>query len=267
MSVKQKENFLILLDGTAYLYRAYHALPPLKNAEGENTGAIHGFLKALNKIMVDYSPKHIGVVFDAKGKNFRHQLYEEYKANRSSMPEELAEQIPKLYEILGLLGYPPIIISGVEADDTIGALAEKFKAEIKVKIFSGDKDFAQLVGKNVSIINPVTLDVMDKEGVKKKFDVYPENIIDYLALQGDKSDNIPGVPGVGKKTASRLINKYGDVESIINKKDLIPGKVGEAIKSNIEQLKLSKVLATIKLDVEIPLNLEGLIKYESKKMS
>ena len=265
MSVKQKENFLILLDGTAYLYRAYHALPPLKNAKGENTGAIHGFLKALNKIMVDYNRKHIGVVFDAKGKNFRHQLYDQYKANRSSMPEELAEQIPKLYEILDLLGYPPIIISGVEADDTIGALAEKFKEKIKVKIFSGDKDFAQLVEKNVSMVNPVTLDVMDKEGVKKKFDVNPENIIDYLALQGDKSDNIPGVPGVGKKTASRLINKYGDVESIINKKDLIPGKVGEAIKSNIEQLKLSKVLATIKLDVEISMNLEDLIKYESKQ--
>ena len=229
MNGKQKEDILVLLDGSAYLYRAYHALPPLKNTKGENTGAIHGFLKALNKIMADFNPKHIGVVFDAKGKNFRHKLYDQYKANRSSMPEELAEQIPKLYEILDLLGYPPIIISGVEADDTIGTLSEKFKRKINIKIFSGDKDFAQLVDKNVSIINPITLNVMDREGVKEKFDVNPENIIDYLALQGDKSDNIPGVPGVGKKTASRLINKYGDVESIINKKDDIPGKeIGRA---------------------------------------
>ncbi len=265
MNGKQKEDILVLLDGSAYLYRAYHALPPLKNTKGENTGAIHGFLKALNKIMTDFNPKHIGVVFDAKGKNFRHKLYDQYKANRSSMPEELAEQIPKLYEILDLLGYPPIIISGVEADDTIGTLSEKFKRKINIKIFSGDKDFAQLVDKNVSIINPITLNVMDREGVKEKFDVNPENIIDYLALQGDKSDNIPGVPGVGKKTASRLINKYGDVESIINKKDDIPGKVGGFIKSNIEQLKLSKILATIKLDVEIPEKLEDLVKYKSKK--
>ena len=265
MNGKQKEDILVLLDGSAYLYRAYHALPPLKNAKGENTGAIHGFLKALNKIMTDFNPKYIAVVFDAKGKNFRHKLYDQYKANRSSMPEELAEQIPKLYEILNLLGYPPIIIPGVEADDTIGTLSENIKENIDIKIFSGDKDFAQLVDQNVSIINPITLDVMDKKGVKKKFDVEPENIIDYLALLGDKSDNIPGVPGVGKKTASRLINKYGDVESIISKKDNIPGKVGDSIKTNIEQLRLSKTLATIKLDVEISEKLEDLIKYESNK--
>ena len=265
MNGKQKEDILVLLDGTAYLYRAYYALPPLKNSKGENTGAIHGFLKAINKIMNDVNPKHIGVVFDAKGKNFRHEMFEQYKANRSAMPSELAEQIPKLYEILDLFGLPPIIVSGVEADDVIGTLSKKYKKTCKVEIFSGDKDFAQLVDKSVSIINPVTLEKMDSKGVKKKFDVSPENITDYLALVGDKSDNIPGVPGVGGKTASRLINKHGDVESIIKNKDLVTGKVGDSLKSNIDQLKLSKKLATINCDLEISLDINDLIKHKVKK--
>ena len=267
MNGKQKEDYLVLIDGTAYLYRAYHALPPLKNAKGVNTGAIHGFLKALNKIMEDFKPKHIGIVFDAKGKNFRHKIYDQYKANRSSMPEDLAEQIPKLYQILKLMGFPPIIIDNVEADDVIGTLSKKFKKLSAVKIFSGDKDFAQLVNKNVTLINPMSSDIMDEKAVKKKFGVEPTNIIDYLALVGDKSDNIPGVPGVGSKTASRLINKYGDVESIIHQKDIIPGKVGESIKSFTEQLRLSKTLATIKLDVELPLGLNDLVKNDSEKKS
>ena len=267
MNGKQKADYLVLIDGTAYLYRAYHALPPLKNSKGENTGAIHGFLKALNKIIEDFNPKHIGLVFDAKGKNFRHKIYSEYKANRSAMPPELIEQIPKLYEILDYMGYPPIIINDVEADDVIGTLSNKFKTVPEVKIFSGDKDFAQLVNDKVTIINPVTLETMDIKGVKKKFGVVPENIIDYLALVGDKSDNIPGVPGVGGKTASKLINQYGNTEKIIKQKDLIPGKVGEAIKLNPDQLQLSKTLATIRQDVEISLSLNDLKKQESKKES
>ena len=265
MNGKQKADYLVLIDGTAYLYRAYHALPPLKNSKGENTGAIHGFLNALNKIIEDFNPKHIGLVFDAKGKNFRHDIYSEYKANRSSMPEELVEQIPKLYELLSLMGYPPIIIDGVEADDVIGTLSKKFKNIREVKIFSGDKDFAQLVDKKTSIINPINLDIVDQKAVKKKFGVEPKNIIDYLALVGDKSDNIPGVPGVGNKTASRLINQYGNVEKIIEQKDLITGKVGEALKSNLNQLILSKTLATIKLDVDTSIELKDLIKLESNK--
>ena len=267
MNGKQKADYLVLIDGTAYLYRAFHALPPLKNSKGENTGAIHGFLKALNKIIEDFNPKHIGLVFDAKGKNFRHKIYSEYKANRSAMPPELIEQIPKLYEILDYMGYPPIIINDVEADDVIGTLSNKFKTVPEVKIFSGDKDFAQLVNDKVTIINPVTLEIMDIKGVKKKFGVEPENIIDYLALVGDKSDNIPGVPGVGGKTASKLINQYGNTEKIIKQKDLIPGKVGEAIKLNPDQLQLSKTLATIRQDVEISLSLNDLKKQESKKES
>ena len=267
MNGKQKADYLVLIDGTAYLYRAYHALPPLKNSKGENTGAIHGFLKALNKIIEDFNPKHIGLVFDAKGKNFRHKIYSEYKANRSAMPPELIEQIPKLYEILDYMGYPPIIINDVEADDVIGTLSNKFKTVPEVKIFSGDKDFAQLVNDKVTIINPITLEIMDIKGVKKKFGVVPENIIDYLALVGDKSDNIPGVPGVGGKTASKLINQYGNTEKIIKQKDLIPGKVGEAIKLNPDQLQLSKTLATIRQDVEISLSLNDLKKQESKKES
>ena len=265
MNGKQKADYLVLIDGTAYLYRAYHALPPLKNSKGENTGAIHGFLKALNKIIEDFNPKHIGLVFDAKGKNFRHKIYSEYKANRSAMPPELIEQIPKLYEILEYMGYPPIIINDVEADDVIGTLSNKFKTVLEVKIFSGDKDFAQLVNDKVTIINPITLEIMDVKGVKKKFGVGPKNIIDYLALVGDKSDNIPGVPGVGGKTASKLINQYGNTEKIIKQKDLIPGKVGEAIKLSPDQLQLSKTLATIRQNVEISLSLNDLKKQESKK--
>ncbi|MEL0102337.1 MAG: DNA polymerase I [Gammaproteobacteria bacterium] len=265
MNVKQKEDFLVLLDGTAYLYRAYHALPPLKNEKGENTGAIHGFLKAFNKILEDYNPKYVGLVFDARGKNFRHEIYKEYKANRSPMPAELSEQIPVLYEILKLLGYPPIIIKDVEADDVIGTLSRKFNKINNIKIFSGDKDFAQLVNKKVMLVNPISLDEMNSIGVKKKYDIDPSQIIDYLALMGDKSDNIPGVSGVGGKTASRLINKYGNIEDIIKNKEIIPGKVGESIKENIEQLKVSKTLATIKTDLDIKLDLEDLIKASVNK--
>ena len=264
MSTKQKDNFLILIDGTAYLYRAFHALPPLTNKQGENTGAIHGFLKALFRIIEDFAPQHIGLVFDAKGKNFRHNIYSEYKANRSKMPEELSEQIPKLYEILDLLGYPPIIIDGVEADDVIGTLSKKFRKKKDVRIFSGDKDFAQLVNSSVAIINPITLEIMDEVAVKKKFGIDAKYIIDYLALVGDKSDNIPGLPGVGSKTASRLINQYGSVENIIKSKNLISGKVGETLKENVDQLKLSKILATIKEDLDLNINLENLIKKDTE---
>ena len=263
MSTKQKDNFLILIDGTAYLYRAFHALPPLTNKQGENTGAIHGFLKALFKIIEDFAPEHIGVVFDAKGKNFRHDIYSDYKANRSKMPDELSEQIPKLYEILELLGYPPIIIDGVEADDVIGTLSKQFRKTKDVRIFSGDKDFAQLVNSSVAIINPITLETMDEVAVKKKFGIDAKHIIDFLALVGDKSDNIPGLPGVGSKTASRLINQYGSVENIIKNKNLIGGKVGETLKENVDQLKLSKILATIKEDLDLNINLKNLIKKDT----
>ena len=263
MSTKQKDNFLILIDGTAYLYRAFHALPPLTNKQGENTGAIHGFLKALFKIIEDFAPEHIGLIFDAKGKNFRHDIYSEYKANRSKMPGELSEQIPKLYEILELLGYPPIIIDGVEADDVIGTLSKQFRKTKDVRIFSGDKDFAQLVNSSVAIINPITLETMDEVAVKKKFGIDAKHIIDYLALVGDKSDNIPGLPGVGSKTASRLINQYGSVENIIKNKNLISGKVGETLKENVDQLKLSKILATIKEDLDLNINLKNLIKKDT----
>ena len=263
MSTKQKDNFLILIDGTAYLYRAFHALPPLTNKQGENTGAIHGFLKALFKIIEDFAPEHVGLVFDAKGKNFRHDIYSDYKANRSKMPDELSEQIPKLYEILELLGYPPIIIDGVEADDVIGTLSKQFRKKKVVRIFSGDKDFAQLVNSSVAIINPITLETMDEVAVKKKFGIDAKHIIDYLALVGDKSDNIPGLPGVGSKTASRLINQYGSVENIIKNKNLISGKVGETLKENVDQLKLSKILATIKEDLDLNINLKNLIKKDT----
>ena len=172
-------------------------------------------------------------------------------------------RFPKLYEILELLGYPPIIIDGVEADDVIGTLSKQFRKTKDVRIFSGDKDFAQLVNSSVAIINPITLETMDEVAVKKKFGIDAKHIIDYLALVGDKSDNIPGLPGVGSKTASRLINQYGSVENIIKNKNLISGKVGETLKENIDQLKLSKILATIKEDLDLNINLKNLIKKDT----
>ncbi|MAA71899.1 MAG: DNA polymerase I, partial [Bermanella sp.] len=256
---------VILVDGSSYLFRAFHAIREMNTSSGFPTNAIRGVISMIRKLQKDYTDSKIVVVFDAKGKTFRNDLYSEYKANRPPMPDDLRVQIQPIHDIIKAMGLPLLVINGVEADDVIGTLSKKFKNIREVKIFSGDKDFAQLVDKKTSIINPINLDIVDQKAVKKKFGVEPKNIIDYLALVGDKSDNIPGVPGVGNKTASRLINQYGNVEKIIKQKDLIAGKVGEAIKSNLNQLILSKTLATIKLDVDISIELKDLIKFESNK--
>ncbi|MBH32348.1 MAG: DNA polymerase I [Gammaproteobacteria bacterium] len=265
MSVKEKLRNLILIDGSAYLYRAFYALPPLQNNQGQETGAIHGFIKAINKITQDYKPTNIAVVFDPKGKNFRHDIYPEYKANRSKMPEELSSQIPILYTALDLIGLRPIIKDGVEADDIIGTLARKFSKEnIKIEIFSGDKDFAQLVNKNINIINPVNFERLDEKGIERKYEVNPKYFIDYLSLMGDKSDNIPGVPGIGSKTAIKMINEYKNIDNIIKESKMIKGKVGSSIQNNVEKLLLSKSLATIKCDVDLPYVIDDLVKKDTK---
>ncbi len=250
---------LILVDGTSYLYRAFHALPPLSNSRGEPTGAVYGVISMLRKLIKDTQPEYIAVVFDAKGKTFREALYSAYKAHRPTMPDELQQQIEPLYAIVRSLGLATIIHPGVEADDVIGTLAERaLQQHLSVLISSGDKDFAQLVGEQVSLVNTMTNTQLDRQGVIDKFGVSPEQITDYLSLIGDSVDNVPGIPNVGPKTAAKWLNQYGDLPSLIKNADKIKGKVGENLKANLAQLPLSRQLVTIKKDVDIDFNLEKL---------
>lgn len=241
---------LILIDGSSYLYRAFHALPPLTNSLGEPTGAIYGVINMIKKLIVDFDSSNIGVVFDAKGKTFRNDMYEDYKATRPPMPDELRSQIEPIHNIIRALGLPIIQIEGVEADDVIGTLAVRASNEgKKVVISTGDKDMAQLVNEDIYLLNTMNNSWLDIEGVEKKFGIPPEKIIDFLALVGDKSDNVPGVEKVGPKTAVKWLEQYGSVDEIIANAEDVKGKVGENLRNGIEQLKLSRELVTIKLDV------------------
>ena len=256
---KTLENPFILVDGSSYLFRAFHGMPPLTNSKGMSTGAIYGVINMLRSLIKQFNPTHIAVVFDAKGKTFRDDMYAEYKANRPPMPEELREQIEPLHEIIRAMGLPIIVESGVEADDVIGTLADKAsKAGITTLISTGDKDMAQLVNEHVTLINTMTNTLMDIEGVIEKFGIPPELIIDFLALKGDSVDNIPGVPGVGDKTAVGLLQGIGGIEDIYKNLDKIADlsfrgakKMGEKMQAHEEQARLSYDLATIKLDVEL----------------
>lgn len=253
------DNTLVLIDGASYLYRAFHALPSLSNSNGDPTGAIHGVLNMINKLIREQSPEHIAVVFDAPGKTFRDEMFSEYKANRPPMPDELRLQINPLLEVITAMGLPLLCIEGVEADDVIGTLChEAVKNSISVLISTGDKDMAQLVDDRITLINTMSGTVLDRNGVKKKFDVYPEQIIDYLALVGDSSDNIPGVPKVGPKTAAKWLKKYGNVAEIVKNMNEITGKVGESLRENLDQLELSQKLATIRQNVELEEKIEDL---------
>ena len=248
---------IILVDGSSYLYRAFHALPPLVSSSGQPTGAIRGVASMLRKLIADYQPEEMVVVFDAKGKTFRNELYAEYKANRPPMPDDLRSQIAPLHELVQEMGLPLLAIEGVEADDVIGTLAEQAtQSGRRVVISTGDKDMAQLVSEHVSLVNtmvkadtPKGYAEMDRAGVIEKFGLPPELIIDYLALMGDKSDNIPGVPKVGPKTAVKWLNEYGSLSNIVENAEKVKGKVGENLRDSLEQLPLSQLLATIKLDV------------------
>ena len=254
-----KKPPLILVDGSSYLFRAFHALPPLENSKKQPTGAIYGVINMLNKLVAEYKPEHIAVVFDAKGKTFRNDMYEEYKANRPPMPDDLRSQIAPLYELVEALGYPMIIVPGVEADDVIGTYA-KHATEQKVDtlISTGDKDLAQLVNEHVTLINTMSNVVLNEAGVMDKFDVPPSAIIDYLALMGDASDNIPGVPKVGPKTAAKWLKQYETLDNLVAHADEIKGKVGESLRDNLDQLPLSRELTTIKCDVELDLAISDL---------
>lgn len=254
---------LVLIDGSSYLYRAYHALPKLSNSAGEPTGALHGVLTMINKLVREQPAKHIAVVFDAPGKTFRDEMYAEYKANRPPMPDDLREQVAPLIDAVRAMGLPMLRVEGVEADDVIGTLCRRCAEEGKhVQVSTVDKDMAQLVSDKVTLVNTMTGKVLDRDGVKQKFDVYPEQIIDYLALVGDSSDNIPGVPRVGAKTAAKWLNQYPTADDIIENAGDIGGKVGESLREHIEQLQLSRQLATIRQDVELPATLDELTPGE-----
>lgn len=248
---------LVLVDGTSYLYRAFHALPPLSNSRGEPTGAVYGVINMLRKLIKDTNPEYIVVVFDAKGKTFREELYTEYKAHRPTMPDDLQCQIEPLYAIVRGLGLPLITHPGVEADDVIGTLASKaIQQQLPVLISTGDKDFAQLVCEQITLVNTMTNTRLDRQGVIDKFGVTPEQITDYLSLIGDPVDNVPGIPNVGPKTAAKWLNQYGNLESLIKNANEIKGKVGENLKAHLDKLPLSRQLVTIKTDVDLEFDLE-----------
>lgn len=245
---------LVLVDGSSYVYRAFHALPPLTNSRGEPTGAVYGVLNMLLKFVKDYQPQCIAVVFDASGKTFRDELFAQYKANRPPMPDDLRSQIKPLLEMIQAQGLPILRIEGVEADDVIGTLAcRASKAGKTVLISTGDKDMAQLVNGSITLINTMSNSVLDRNGVKTKFDVFPEQIIDYLALVGDSSDNIPGIEKVGPKTAAKWLNQYQTLDNLVAHAAEISGKVGENLRAGLQTLELSKKLATIHTDLELPL--------------
>ncbi len=250
---------LVLVDGSSYVYRAFHALPPLSNSRGEPTGAVLGVLNMLLKFLKDFQPRRIAVVFDAPGKTFRDELFAEYKAHRPAMPNDLRAQIEPLLKIITAQGLPLLRVPGVEADDVIGTLARRAaQAGQTVLISTGDKDMAQLVDASVTLINTMNNALLDRDGVKAKFDVYPEQIIDYLALVGDSSDNIPGIDQVGPKTGARLLQQYGSVENLVAHVAEVPGKVGENLRAGLTTLELSRKLATIRTDLELPLSMEEL---------
>ncbi len=257
----KKDQQLILVDGSSYLFRAYHAMQnaKLSNSSGEHTGAIYGVINMMKRLQQDYASDEIVVVFDAKGKTFRNEMYPEYKANRPPMPEDLAAQIMPLHQTLEAMGFPLVIIPGVEADDVIGTLAKHATEQnIKTIISTGDKDMAQLVDAHVSLINTMTDTVMDEKGVVEKFGIPSHLIVDYLALIGDTVDNIPGVPKVGPKTAVKWLTAYGSLDGVMKHADEIKGKVGENLRNTLEQLPLSYQLATIKCDVELEIGLDDL---------
>jgi len=254
---------LILVDGSSYLYRAFHALPPLTTSTGKPTGAVLGVLNMLQKLIAEHDPDRIAVVFDAKGKTFRDEMFEEYKANRPPMPDDLRAQIEPLLDSIDAMGLPLLRVSGVEADDVIGTLASRAaSAGLPVLVSTGDKDMAQLVDDRITLVNTMTGSRLDPAGVAEKFGVRPDQIIDYLALVGDSSDNIPGVPKVGPKTAAKWLGQYDDIEGIKANAADIQGKVGESLRENLDRLDLSRQLATIVCDLELDVSTDDLSRRE-----
>jgi DNA polymerase-1 len=252
---------LVLVDGSSYLYRAFHALPPLTTSTGQPVGAIRGVISMLNKLADSTGAERIVVVFDASGKTFRDDMYAEYKANREKMPDELREQIEPLHSIIRALGFPLLAVPGVEADDVIGTLAKQAEAAgEEVLISTGDKDLAQLVTDQVTLVNTMSDSTLTPIGVEEKFGVPPERMIDFLALTGDSVDNVPGIPKCGPKTAAKWLNAYGSLDGVVESAESIGGKIGETFREHMHVLPLSKALVTIKTDCELPVGLEQLAR-------
>ncbi|WIM05080.1 MAG: DNA polymerase I [Candidatus Nitricoxidivorans perseverans] len=250
---------LILVDGSSYLYRAFHALPELKNREGLPTGAIYGVISMLRRLVADTSDAHRAIVFDAKGRTFREDWFPDYKAHRPPMPEDLAVQIEPLHECIRALGWPLVMVEGVEADDVIGTLARQASASgMDCVISTGDKDLAQLVGPHVRLINTMTNETLDEAGVMAKFSVEPSRITDYLALVGDSVDNVPGVPKVGPKTAVKWLAQYGTLDAIVERAGEIGGAVGENLRRHLDFLPLARRLVTVVCDLDLPVRPEDL---------
>ena len=242
---------LYLVDGSSYLYRAFHALPNLTSSNGEPTGALLGVANMLRRLINEADGNRLAVVFDAPGKTFRHELFADYKATRPKMPQELRDQVKCIHELVRLLGLPLIQVDGVEADDVIGALAQQAEqAGMDCVVSTGDKDLAQLVTEHVTLVNTMSETRMDQAGVEEKFGVKPEQIVDFLALTGDKSDNIPGVDKCGPKTAAKWLQLYGDLDGVIAHADEIGGKIGENLRAALDVLPLSRELARIRRDVD-----------------
>jgi len=256
---QQSPNRLILIDGSSFLFRAYHAVPPLTSPQGVPTNAIHGVTNMLRKLITEYHSDYITVVFDAPGKTFRNDLYDQYKAHRPPMPDDLRVQIEPLHKLIRAMGLPLIIESGIEADDVLGVLAKHAAQQgYNVIISTGDKDMAQLVNERIILENTMSDTRMDVQGVIDKFGVRPDQIIDYLALIGDSVDNIPGVPKVGPKTAVKWLAQYGTLANLIAHADEIKGKIGDNLRASMTQLPLSKQLATIRCDLDLPYDMDDL---------
>lgn len=250
---------LLLVDGSSYLYRAFHALPDLRNSHGEPTGAVRGVLSMLRRLVSDYKAPYRACVFDAKGKTFRDDLYPAYKANRPPMPDDLVRQIEPLHAAIKALGWPLLMLDGVEADDVIGTLAREAVANgMECVISTGDKDLAQLVGPRVRLINTMSNELLDEAGVLAKFGVEPGRIVDYLTLVGDAVDNVPGVDKVGPKTAVKWLQQFGTLDQVIAHAAEIGGAVGENLRQALAFLPLGRKLVTIACDVPLPLHVSEL---------
>jgi len=253
---------LVLIDGSGYLYRAFHALPPLANRMGEPTGALFGVFNMLRATLKE-KPAQVAFVSDASGPTFRDELFARYKAHRPPMPDDLRAQIEPMLALVGALGFPILRVSGVEADDVIGTLAQQAAAQDKdVVISTGDKDLAQLVNERITLVNTMTNSTLDPAGVVQKFGVRPDQIVDYLTLVGDSADNIPGVPKCGPKTAAKWLGEYGTLDALVANAEKIGGKIGESLRAALPQLPLSRLLATIKTDVELDVKPSDLILRE-----
>ncbi|MBZ0142931.1 MAG: DNA polymerase I [Rhodocyclaceae bacterium] len=250
---------LLLVDGSSYLYRAFHALPDLRNRAGEPTGAVYGVIAMLRRLDSDFKADYVACVFDAKGKTFRDEWYPDYKAHRPPMPDDLAQQIAPLHECIRALGWPLLSIEGVEADDVIGTLAREAAGQgIEVVVSTGDKDLAQLVNPHVRLVNTMSNEVLDEAGVLAKFGVGPQQIVDYFALVGDSVDNVPGVDKVGPKTAAKWLQEYGSLDAIVARADEIGGKVGENLRKHLDFLPLGRKLVTVVCDLELPVKVADL---------